>query len=1576
MDHFEFDRSSIGGLTTKEAVHKLHKDIEDFLEDFEPNLKSFQSWRKIISDAYSHNSIYSTFRWTSCLFLIISIITYLIAFKMGHFTSSTPLAIEIFTLILVLIINKATIYLNSRSRHFELFLKAQKLSKRIKTMSDDDDLMKRWSEHIHFANLNAPQSPCISLQWTYRDGRLVNLPVSLLVEGDLILLNPGHRSPAKCRKVSKIISDSTNHCFSNETQRKDMNYLGPKIEYEFSESFKETTLNRGDIFVAFNDLDQSDSTFTTPRFRRCLRPSKFLITETPYIQDLEQSLQSQMHRKSPTAFEKELRLIFVHCLEHLFVPIIYFLSLIVSIVHYSYVESSGSHFDTGSATIALILLRPVMIILPLLPLALPFLWFILNNYGIIKLNLMYNHLSRNEGKFSESKLSLQNQESFDEDSFDSLNNIHNHLTAEFNLYNSNLNNHHCTQNDYHKNQSMPKNDDSSKKRKYYLDEIDPDIEHLSMDAKLLLQNFLRKFSFLQGDDRDNLWRTANLLHVLGSITALCCVDKKGILSWPNPVADKVFFLSSPKTVAYSRNKTEAIPEGDNLMNEEENNAFDETIPNATNQSKSSDKRHSMLQPLSRAECVQLDITLDKRTEYGLQFDDIYWSRYLSNLKPLGLAILLNTCNQATQEEFIHFNNHIACESLSNEVAVPVVSKRCLCELARQIGFKENAIKDYEYCYQVAIFRHIRPEMIQKGKLAKSLNFSRLRMPLPNMTCAVIRDTYSNQCQLFSQGTGDLILDTCAEYWNGQSLVLLTDYERKKILDFYQRSSLTSYCCSFAYIPLIETGNDVQTSQSSSTSINNTFSSNEFYRNYFLELPPDSSHLFPSQRSLDAHLRGLGMDFHYSYSNVNQNIPGGNEFFDSTTNLNLNSKLAGHHLSSDLTLDQSYDSMTRMNLNDPSKDWKETMKSTNDDRKSSPVFLQHQFNTNRSQQQNIIDDDQHDDDKSMKLLLNQTMKKIVNEVFIGMATLQYQACSDFVRLVELLDSACIRFVHFSKENELRSRVFSEKMGLESGWNCHISLLNDPIASANLQDQDSVDNNENSKPKQTVSDNIDSSESSSGSDLEESCMNQNQDDFAKQQRRKHNSVCSDRSETIGLRSYGQKSREFRSSSKISGISTSNPHRNLSPSPSRNTTASTMTEHSAPIAFDMSNRAKLPKGIANIRPHLENVDNVPLLVSLFTDCTPEATKEMIKIMQEYEEVVCVIGSMANESNMPIFLQADASIGINPMYPHVCLTEPIFPVDPFRQNDPGELNPINLANELIALPCSIKMQRHNAIIFYYLILIARDYMMRMRNLFQFFLSSCLSLTLAQMIASLLFLPPLFSPGIVIWLSLIFIPFLSISLMGIKPDPSVMNVATGKKLHLNKETLVYFFVCYIIKFIPSILICVIIFAIIIQTSCERTKVGRSTLGPCWMFSDVKADGDIKTDLIWSSHLLIGQTIASFFLVLYLVIISIGFVHRNYLLWQRCPFVNYCWLLTSFSLIILHLFVCLLEIYIYVPEVEITEQFIQIIPFYIWIIGFTWPILLISINLFAKRREIKMNNRQQRRARLDFGTKLGMNSPF
>lgn len=85
----------------------------------------------------------------------------------------------------------------------------------------------------------------------------------------------------------------------------------------------------------------------------------------------------------------------------------------------------------------------------------------------------------------------------------------------------------------------------------------------------------------------------------------------------------------------------------------------------------------------------------------------------------------------------------------------------------------------------------------------------------------------------------------------------------------------------------------------------------------------------------------------------------------------------------------------------------------------------------------------------------------------------------------------------------------------------------------------------------------------------------------------------------------------------------------------------------------QAKLPRGIKNIRPHLENVDNVPLLVSLFTDCSAEATREMIMIMQNYGEIVVCIGSSAGSANVDIFLQADCGIAIEPLYPqvrHIC--------------------------------------------------------------------------------------------------------------------------------------------------------------------------------------------------------------------------------------------------------------------------------------------------------------------------------------
>ncbi|XP_067859864.1 uncharacterized protein [Heptranchias perlo] len=39
------------------------------------------------------------------------------------------------------------------------------------------------------------------------------------------------------------------------------------------------------------------------------------------------------------------------------------------------------------------------------------------------------------------------------------------------------------------------------------------------------------------------------------------------------------------------------------------------------------------------------------------------------------------------------------------------------------------------------------------------------------------------------------------------------------------------------------------------------------------------------------------------------------------------------------------------------------------------------------------------------------------------------------------------------------------------------------------------------------------------------------------------------------------------------------------------------------ELKSKAKLPRGIKNIRPHLEHVENIPLLLLLFTYCTSES-------------------------------------------------------------------------------------------------------------------------------------------------------------------------------------------------------------------------------------------------------------------------------------------------------------------------------------------------------------------------------------
>lgn len=79
------------------------------------------------------------------------------------------------------------------------------------------------------------------------------------------------------------------------------------------------------------------------------------------------------------------------------------------------------------------------------------------------------------------------------------------------------------------------------------------------------------------------------------------------------------------------------------------------------------------------------------------------------------------------------------------------------------------------------------------------------------------------------------------------------------------------------------------------------------------------------------------------------------------------------------------------------------------------------------------------------------------------------------------------------------------------------------------------------------------------------------------------------------------------------------------------------------DWDVKAQMPHGIDAIRKHLFEVDNVPLLVSLYTDATTDTVRQMIEIFRGFGETVMTIGSGYRQSNRDIFCESDIAISVS---------------------------------------------------------------------------------------------------------------------------------------------------------------------------------------------------------------------------------------------------------------------------------------------------------------------------------------------
>lgn len=106
-----------------------------------------------------------------------------------------------FTAICLLVVLLATVTLVVR----ESYLRRTEMHRKVQVVINEIELARQvckdWTAD-NYPNVCSPMSPCVTLQWTYRDGKIINLPWALLVKNDVIVIRPGSIAPGECTEMN------------------------------------------------------------------------------------------------------------------------------------------------------------------------------------------------------------------------------------------------------------------------------------------------------------------------------------------------------------------------------------------------------------------------------------------------------------------------------------------------------------------------------------------------------------------------------------------------------------------------------------------------------------------------------------------------------------------------------------------------------------------------------------------------------------------------------------------------------------------------------------------------------------------------------------------------------------------------------------------------------------------------------------------------------------------------------------------------------------------------------------------------------------------------------------------------------------------------------------------------------------------------------------------------------------------------------------------------------------------------------------------------------------------------------
>jgi magnesium-transporting ATPase (P-type) len=422
-----------------------------------------------------------------------------------------------------------------------------------------------------------------------------------------------------------------------------------------------------------------------------------------------------------------------------------------------------------------------------------------------------------------------------------------------------------------------------------------------------------------------------------------------------------------------------------------------------------------------------------------------------------------------------------------------------------------------------------------------------------------------------------------------------------------------------------------------------------------------------------------------------------------------------------------------------------------------------------------------------------------------------------------------------------------------------------------------------------------------------------------------------------------------------------------------------------------SKLPCGVSAIRSHLSSVDNVPLLVSLFTDCTPNSAQEMIRIYQENGETVLCMGSSLKVSNTQSFMQADVAASLDPIPSRDCEFR-TFPGENCTNSSGNCSCSAHAANNsggngeipadssysdarefaasanLTSLPCALPLSETTDLN-QFIPLIAEGRRLLKSLVSALWLCSALNFTLffIYFLCAVANSPAIFTGYQLIWLGAVIIPLLSGSLAFCSPRESDSMIRLAEK---NTEPLKdkWRFVAYFAaRFGPTIIIYPLLYNWLLYESFnDRIDLIKNS-GYFWH------DSANSLQFLSSDFRALQLTVQNYCLVVLVFmfcVLSSGFISRHWSIRALNPLRNRVWAVCCVVAMSLQIIFCVASIYSYssaVPRVDLHD-------FY-WFVFLPWPFVSLAVDELCKGHDRKKRDFYHRKTRQHFDTVLGMHSP-